>query len=280
MIDIVTVVFEQEIPVLRAQAQSIALNCQRIGIRNIYVVLNDSETIASQIDPAWWGPFANSVLVIPRTAFSTPFVENGWVSQQVLKLLAASISYNTYSMIMDAKSLLVKEIDPVEFISDTGQIHTGLLDIYPVFEPSRKITSELFNIDLKKQLGPGGVPFIMHNDTVRMMIAEITIRTKTSFPYWFQQQGMLTEFILYSGFVQFLYGELNVLYSYKIKLGTQVNLSHDEVDQWNQKFFQMTRLNTFSVSVHRTAWKNMSTQQRQEYRDLLLQRGIEAATDL
>jgi hypothetical protein len=60
MIDIVTVVFEQEIPVLRAQAQSIALNCQRIGIRNIYVVLNDSETIASQIDPAWWGPLANS----------------------------------------------------------------------------------------------------------------------------------------------------------------------------------------------------------------------------
>jgi hypothetical protein len=49
MIDIVTVVFEQEIPVLRAQAQSIALNCQRIGIRNIYVVLNDSETIAAKL---------------------------------------------------------------------------------------------------------------------------------------------------------------------------------------------------------------------------------------
>jgi hypothetical protein len=280
MIDIVTVVFEQEIPVLRAQAQSLALYGQKLGIRNIYVVLNDAETIASQINPAWWGPLANSVLVIPRTAFSTPFVENGWVSQQVLKLLAASMSYNTYSMIMDAKSLLVKEIDPAEFISDTGQIHTGLLDIYPVFEPSRKITSDLFDIDLKKQLGPGGVPFIMHNDTVRMMIAETTIRTKTSFPYWFQQQGMLTEFILYSGFVQFLCGDLTVLYSDKNKLGTQVNVSHDEVDQWNRKFFQMTRLNTFSVSVHRTAWKNMLTQQRNEYKEFLIQRGIEAAADL
>jgi hypothetical protein len=280
MIDIVTVVFEPEILILRAQAQSLALYGQKLGIRNIYVVLNDSETIASQIDPAWWGPLANTVLVIPRTAFSTPFVENGWVSQQVLKLLAASMSYNTYSMIMDAKSLLVKEIDPAEFISDTGQIHTGLLDIYPVFEPSRKITNELFDIDLKKQLGPGGVPFIMHNDTVRMMIAETTIRTKTSFPYWFQQQGMLTEFILYSGFVQFLCGDLTVLYSDKNKLGTQVNVSHDEVDQWNQKFFQMTRLNTFSVSVHRTAWKNMLLQQRNEYKEFLIQRGIEAAADL
>jgi hypothetical protein len=280
MIDIITVVFEPEIPVLRAQAQSIALYGQKLGIRNIYVVLNDSEIIANQIDPSWWGPLANSVLVIPRTAFSTSFVENGWVSQQVLKLLAASISYNTYSMIMDAKSLLVKEINPAEFISDTGQIHTGLLDIYPVFEPSRKITSELFDIDLKKQLGPGGVPFIMHNDTVRMMIAETTMRTKTSFPFWFQQQGMLTEFILYSGFVQFLCGELTVLYSNENKLGAQINVSHDEVDQWNKKFFYMSRPNTFAVSVHRTAWKNMLPEQQQQYRDLLLQRGIEAAAVL
>jgi hypothetical protein len=280
MIDIITVVFEPEIPALRAQAQSLALYGQKLGIRNIYVVLNDVETIASQIDPAWWGPMANSVLVIPRTAFSTPFVENGWVSQQVLKLLAASISYNTYSMIMDAKSILVKEIDPANFISESGQIQTGLLDVYPVFEPSRKITNELFGIDLKKQLGPGGVPFIMHNDTVRMMIAEVTMRTQTSFPIWFQTQGMLTEFILYSGFVQFLCGELTVLYSDQNKLGTQVNVSHDEVEQWVQKFSQMKQSKTFSVSVHRTAWKNMSPLQRQEYQDLLIQRGIEAAADL
>jgi hypothetical protein len=280
MIDIITVVFEQEIPVLRVQAQSLALYGQKLGIRNIYVVLNDVETIASQIDPVWWGPLANSVLVIPRTAFSTLFVENGWVSQQVLKLLAASMSYNTYSMIMDAKSLLVKEIDPAEFISDTGQIHTGLLDIYPVFEPSRQITNKLFDIDLKKQLGPGGVPFIMHNDTVRMLIAETTMRTQQSFPLWFQQQGMLTEFILYSGFVQFLCGELTVLYSDKNKLGAQINVSHDEVDQWDQKFSYMNKSNTFSVSVHRTAWKNMSAKQRQEYQEFLTQRGIEAAAYL
>lgn len=280
MIDIVTVVFEQEIPVLQAQAQSIALYGQKLGIRNIYVVLNDVETIASQIDPSWWGPLANSVLVIPRTAFSTPFVADGWVSQQVLKLLAASMSYNTYSMIMDAKSILVKEIDPAEFISDSGQIQTGLIDVYPVFEPSRKITNELFDIDLNQQIGPGGVPFIMHNDTVRMMIAETTIRTKQSFPTWFQLQGMLTEFILYSGFVKFLCGDLTMLYSDKNKLGTQVNVSHDEVDQWNQKFFQMNRPNTFSVSVHRTAWKNMLPLQRNEYKEFLMQRGIEAAADL
>lgn len=280
MIDIVTVVFEQEIPILRAQAQSIALNCQRIGIRNIYVVLNDVETIAAQIDPAWWGPLANSVLVIPRTAFSTPFVENGWVSQQVLKLLAASISYNTYSMILDAKTVFVRELDPTHIVDSAGRIQTGRCPIYSVFEPSRQIVNKLFDIDLQQQIGPGGVPFIVHNDTVRMMIAEVTMRTKTSFPIWFQQQGMVTEFILYSGFVQFLCGNLNVLYDTHNSLGGIVNVSHDETDAWPIKINQMRKGETLTVSVHRGAWTKLTADQQQQYRDLLTQRGIEAAAYL
>ena len=280
MIDIVTVVFEQEIPVLRAQAQSIALYAQNIGVRNIYVVLNDVETIATQIDPAWWGPLANSVLVIPRTAFSTPFVENGWVSQQVLKMLAASMSYNTYSMIMDAKSILIKELDPKTFIDESGRIHIGRCPIWPVFEPSRDIVNKLFDIDLQKQIGPGGVPFFMHNDTVRMMIAEVTMRTKQSFPTWFQQQGMLTEFILYSGFVKFLCGNISVLYDKNNSLGTTLNVNHDESDKWELKISQMHDSSNFTVSVHRNAWSKLTTQQQQQYREFLINRGIEAAQHL
>ena len=280
MIDIVTVVFEQEIPVLRAQAQSIALNCQRIGIRNIYVVLNDTETIASQIDPAWWGPLASNVLIIPRTAFSTPFVANGWVSQQVLKLLTASVSYNTYSMILDAKTLFVRELDPNTVIDATGRILTGRLPIYPVFEPSKKIVEQLFEIELTEQLGPGGVPFIVHNDTVRMMIAEVTLRTRTPFPTWFQQQGMVTEFILYSGFVKFLCGNLEVMYDRQSKLGGIINVSHDETVQWLTKINQMNKPQTLTVSVHRRAWSQLDSEQQQQFQYFLIEHGITQAWQL
>jgi hypothetical protein len=280
MIDIITVVFEAEIPVLRAQAQSIALNCQRIGIRNIYVVLNDSETIASQIDPAWWGPLANNVLVIPRTAFSTPFVENGWVSQQVLKLITAAMSYNTYSMILDAKTIFVRELDPNNIVDSAGRIQTGILPLYPVFAPAKKIVDELFEMDLQRQVGPGGVPCIVHNDTVRMMIAEVTLRTRTSFPIWFQSQGVLTEFVLYSAFVQHLCGDIGVLYDQHNHLGSIINVAHNETDSWLIKINQMNKGETLTVSVHRGAWEQLTAQQRQEYRDLLIQRGIEAARDL
>ena len=280
MIDIVTVVFEQEIPVLRAQAQSIALNCQRIGIRNIYVVLNDVETVAAQIDPSWWGPLANAVLVIPRTAFSTPFVENGWVSQQVLKMLTAAMSYNTYSMILDAKTIFVRELDPDTVVDEAGKIQTGILPLYPVFAPAKKIVDELFEMNLQHQVGPGGVPCIVHNDTVRMMIAEVTLRTKTSFPIWFQTQGVLTEFVLYSAFVQYLCGDIGVLYDDHNGLGHVINVSHDETDSWLIKISQMAHQNAITVSVHRGAWAKLTAHQRQEYRDLLIQRGILAAADL
>jgi len=280
MIDIITVVFEQEIPVLRAQAQSLALYGQKLGIRNIYVVLNDSETIAAQIDPAWWGPLANTVLVIPRTAFSTAFVDNGWVSQQVLKLLAASVSYNTYSMILDAKTIFVRELDPNTIVDSAGRIQTGILHLYPVFAPAKKIVDELFEMDLQRQVGPGGVPCIVHNDTVRMMIADVTLRTKTSFPIWFQSQGMLTEFVLYSAFVQHLCGDIGVLYDQHNHLGGIVNVAHNETELWSIKINQMRKGETLTVSVHRGAWEQLTPPQRQEYRDLLTQRGIEAAEDL
>jgi hypothetical protein len=113
-----------------------------------------------------------------------------------------------------------------------------------------------------------------------MMIAEVTLRTRTSFPIWFQQQGMVTEFILYAGFVKFLCGDLSVLYHEHNKLGGIVNVSHDETDAWLTKIHQMTEPQTLTVSVHRGAWAQLTAQQRQEYRDLLIQRGIEAAADL
>ena len=43
---------------------------------------------------------------------------------------------------------------------------------------------------------------------------------------------------------------------------------------------QMCKGETLTVSVHRRAWEQLTAQQRQEYRDLLMQRGIEAAQDL
>lgn len=276
MIDIVTIVFEQELSVLQAQASSVERYCQDIGIRNIYVVVNDHESVVNQIDAGWWGALADRVLVIPRSAFSTSYVDNGWLSQQALKLMTAAISYNRWSMILDAKTIFLKPLLLSNLLDAQERMQVGTLDIYPVFEPSQQIVNRLFNISVEKQLGPGGVPFFVHNQMVRAMISDIERLTCTDFPEWFQAQGMLTEFILYSGYIQHR-NCTQTLYSDKNELEV-CNVCHSEVKQFDEKFKQMN--NSLTASIHRNAWKELTPEQRQAYQYFLIDRGVLAAWKL
>lgn len=276
MIDICTVVFRDELSVLKLQAQSIARYCGGLGIRNIYVVVNDEETLVEEIDPAWWGQMAPWVLVVPRTAFSAAWSDNGWLSQQLWKLLVPTMSYNTWTMVLDAKTIFVQEQTIDKLIDARGRACTGYLDIYPVFEESKNIASKLYNIDLQQQLGPGGVPFLFHNNTARLMVAETTVLAKESFPVWFQSQGRLTEFILYSAYVQARYGSFGALYSDQSHI-QPVNVCHSEVARFDAKLEQMKLADT--VSVHRNAWSQLTKEQQQAYRTLLIDRDILSAWD-
>lgn len=273
MIDIVTVVFEPELAQLRLQARSIDLYCRGIGVRNIYVVINDVETLASRIDPTWWGVFAPQVLIVPRTVFSTEFSSNGWLSQQALKILTASISHNTWSMVLDAKTVLVQELVLAQLVDSQGRMQVGHLPVYPVFEPARQIVNEFYGIDLDHQLGPGGVPFFFHNDTVRLMIAEAAFRAQQSFPQWFQAQGQLTEFVLYSGFLKHRFGNFDAFYSPDNAV-FPCNVCHSEVERFDAKLAEMSRPLTSTVSIHRNAWSQLTSEQQQQYQDFLVSRGI------
>jgi hypothetical protein len=277
MIDIVTVVFQEEIPLLKVQAESVARYCQNIGIRNIYVVVNE-DTI-HKIDASWWGDMANHVLVIPRSAFSTQFIDNGWVSQQVLKLLAAAMSHNTWSMVLDAKTMFVRELKLTDLFDETGRARVGTLPVFPVFEPTRLMINELYNIDMKDQLGPGGVPFFFQNDAVRLMIAETTFLVKKSFPVWFQEKGRITEFMLYSGYLQYRFDGYDTFYSPESAFGA-VNISHGEVDQFNTKLKQMQDPRTLTVSIHRGAWSQLTDDQKQQYQFRLIDAGLIGAHGL
>lgn len=279
MIDIVTVVFQDEIPVLELQAQSIHQYCKNIGIRNIYVVLNQDGLSVNQINPAWWGDLSQHVIVLPRSVFSCEFVENGWVSQQVLKMLTAAISNNVWSMILDAKTVFVRDVQLNQLLDDQGRMQVGTLPVYPVFEPSRKIVNQLYAIDLDQQLGPGGVPFFVLNDLVRLMIAETAVLAQQQFARWFQAQGTLTEFLLYSGYLKYKFKNFDRFYSEKNHVQV-CNVSHLEVDQWDKKFEAMQHSNTLTVSVHRGAWPQLTAQQQQQYQCLLIDRNITGAWQL
>lgn len=267
MIDICTVVFEAEISTLKLQARSIELYCQNIGVDRIFVMVND----ASVIDPAWWGSLSDRVDIYHRSALGTNWHENGWVSQQVLKMLGAATSDNAWCMILDAKTLFVRKVD-LDEIMVHGRPATGQLDIYPVFAASKQITDQLFDIDLPAQIGPGGVPFLVEPQLVRDMMVNIYRRTGQTFADYFQSQGRLTEFILYSGYV-WSCDQTFERYHAQSKI-SPCNLCHSEVALFDQKLQQMRHPATLTVSVHRHAWSQLLPDQQQQYWNLLSQRGI------
>lgn len=266
MIDLITVVFEDELATLKTQAQSIAVYGRNID--TIFVVINDNSGMGSKIDRTWWGVWQERVQVMSRDAFSNTWADNGWLSQQVLKLMTATVSSNEWSMILDAKTFFVRPM--LEFDSCPA---VGQLDIYPVFEPSQQIVNRLFEITLTKQLGPGGVPFIINTQEVRRMVMWIKEHTKQDFVEWFQDQGMLTEFILYSGWIQYQYSDFDTVYNISKSDIHPCNLCHSEVASFDYKFTQMQTADT--VSIHRNAWTQLTPTQQIQYTKFLVSRGIE-----
>ena len=105
------------------------------------------------------------------------------------------------------------------------------------------------------------------------MIQEVQSRTGQDFAAWFQDQGMITEFILYSGYVLFSQGSFDKIYNVNSAVVVPCNLCHSEVAAFDRKFSQMSQATT--VSVHRMAWQQLSDQQRDQYTNFLSQRGIQ-----
>jgi hypothetical protein len=280
MLDIVTVVFREELPILKLQAQSIELYCQNIGTQGIYVIVNDNDSVADEIDPAWWGNLSSLVKIVPRSEFKCVWTDNGWVSQQALKMLGSSLSNNTWSMVVDAKTLFVSSCTLTELVDSQQRIKIGSLDIYDVFKRSKEITDRLFGIDLPRQLGPGGVPFFFHNKTIRELIEFVETKQRQPFAEWFQSQGMLTEFILYSGYVHYRDGSFNLLYSDFTKSGSIINICHSQVGLADVLLGQMSRSGTWTVSVHRNAWNKFTPDQKHLYKELLQHHKISLAQDL
>lgn len=268
MIDLCTVVYESELDLLRQQARSIDLYCHDLGIDHIWIMVNDD----AWVNRAWWGSMQDRVQIYHRSALGTDWHHNGWVSQQVLKMLGAGMSDNVWCMILDAKTLFVRPQTLDQLLID-GRAATGSLAIYPVFEASRLITNALFDIDLPQQLGPGGVPFLVEPQAVRDMMVWIYRATGQSFADYFQRQGRLTEFVLYSGYIWRVDGSFDRRYHSQCNL-YPVNLCHSEVDRFSQKFKEMQNAQTSTVSIHRHAWSQLSAHQQQQYLDLLAQRGI------
>lgn len=275
MLDIITVVFRDELGVLPVQAASMDRYLNHKDIGTVWVVVNDTPDLDSAIDPAWWGKLQDRVRI---HHVDTHGYNNGWVTQQLCKLLTAAEATQPWSMVVDAKTIFVRDWRFQDVMTESGMA-VGTLPIFPVFEQSQQLIQQLFDIEFDQQLGPGGVPFFFHTDTVQTMIEAVESRNNQRFGQWFLSQGRITEFMLYSGWVLKQFGSFAPLYHTERAFDVE-NVCHSEVTRFDQKLEHMQTHPVLTVSVHREAWRQLTDQQQQNYRDFLISRDLEKAQQL
>jgi hypothetical protein len=268
MIDLITVVFQPEIPYLEIQARSIENNFAQDQIRTIYIVVNDVDSVADSVDRAWYGKFADRVVVYPYSIFGYVNQVGGWDNQQLCKILAAARSQCEWSLVLDAKTYFVRPCKPDLLVDSSNRACTNLLQIQPVFESARQTVEQLYQIKLDNIIGPGGVPFLFHTETVQAMIADTEQLTGKSFIEFFQSNvcypNLITEFYLYSGYVKYKYGNFDSLYNQKQRW-TCINVADWQVEQFDLLLQDMQRFLTLTVSVAGKAWRLLNTEQQQAY---------------
>jgi hypothetical protein len=88
---------------------------------------------------------------------------------------------------------------------------------------------------------------------------------------------MLTEFILYTGYIKYKHTTLDAVYLNQPTTKLCNNVCHSEIEQFDKKLNWSKESNSLTISVHRNAWAKLTATQKQNYVEYLTSRGIDRA---
>ena len=271
-------VFQEELHFLKTQALSIQLYTRQQDISNIYVVVNDVDSVANLIDPAWYGTHHAKVKIILYSVWNYEMDRiNGWQSQQICKLLAAREALSTWSMCLDAKTWFIQPLDLSKLFDSQQRVTAGTWPVMPAFVSSQQFLEQHYSITMPETIGPGGVPFVFHSETVRELVNSFD-----NFVEFFKtnmiNSNAVTEFHLYSSFVLARDGTYERLYN-KTSYYTCHNIAEWEIDKFDCRHDMMVNNPlVLTASMHRKAYSLISAEQLEQWQQFLAQKGLNIAT--
>lgn len=288
--DLVTVVYSKELDYLEIQAKSIELYVPQEYINEIIVVINDS--VPCDIDPNWYGVNSNKLKIINYTdwGFKNHHLENsghlsaGWINQQLCKLLVCQDVASEWYFVLDAKTWFVNRIHYDKLFSSEGKSNNKSVDIHANFSKAIPSINQQYGLDIQRAIGPGGVPFCFHTNTVKEMIKQITTvsnPTETFVDFFLlrapvENTNPITEFLLYSGYVLKKYGSYKSLYvdRHDIFLYAPCNVSENDVSNFDQLLEDMKMTNCITASVHKRALAKLKLYQLKNWIDFLISKNL------
>lgn len=281
MIDLVTVVYRQELKLLEIQAKSIEQYFPENLLNRILVTVNDDIDVVSFIDANWWGKYKDRVQIFHKYNFSHSADQNiGWESQQLFKMLTSTTSSSQLTCVLDAKTWFVRDVLPQQIFND-NKINVALMPLFDGFKNSSDFLTKLFNLEYRHIIGPGGVPFYFHNETLRNMVNYINDNVEP-FDKFFcsnaKDPNNITEFTLYSAYV-LAHNKFNEIYSGKQTYNV-VNIAHFEIDLFDDIFKNMQNPLVLTVSIHLAVYKQINESQFLDWCNFLTTKKLFPATEI
>lgn len=277
VIDIVVVAYRNDIFLLEIQARSILLNLDSDRIANIYICVNDDDTYCSLIDLSWWQNLADKVTIIPRSQLGVDISLDGWHSQQLYKLLLANQAKSLWSLCLDTKTWFVKNLDWLLWFDDLGKVNLKSFPTIPVFTSAQTFLENYFQIKNDNVIGPGGVPFMFHTETVKKLC-----KTVPDFFNFFCTHSKsninLTEFMLYSVYVKKVYNSFSYLYSEKQHYKF-CNIADRQVKDFDHIWKSTEDSRLLTVSIQERAYPHLSDKQFSIWIEYLKSKKLLAADD-
>jgi hypothetical protein len=274
--DLATVVFEKELPLLQLQARSIDLYFEQDQIDIIRVSVNDEPSVMDKIDSSWWGKHSHKVQIGSPINVTQYRHLPGWYTQQLAKLMAVSISKNTWVCVLDAKTFWIQPFDETKFFKD-NKVRHGLSDVNQTWRIGAQLAKALFpQPEIPKMINPGGVPFFMAPDYIQWFVNWCDnehIDYRDFFMRYVQSPVYLTEFLLYSALIQYT-GEFNEYYTGETATRT-MNLADWQLPEFDKWYEELTTDPTvFTASIKQLAYEQLTEEQRNKWNSFLRSRGI------
>jgi hypothetical protein len=267
----VTVVFEDDYPLLSLQARSMGRYCPSCLIDSIIIIDNSNRALSLRWKSRLligYGRLANFVKFVNACEIARipPSSSGliGWWSQQVLKLMVSRIIDSSRYIVLDAKSHLVYTLQRDFLESSDGRACIPLY-AYDRDHPLRPDLERVFaylGLDLESHVHnftPCTPPFIMYTNIVQALIDHFTTQEGKPFEH-ILIQNELPEFFLYTGYIIQSGIKLNDLYFFH-KVESPIIWMPD-VNGCTQAVLTATTQQSPFFGIHRHAILKMSANSR------------------
>jgi len=276
MINTVTVVYNPELELLKTQAQSFDLYLKDVD--NIFVIINDDNQLR-KFDTRWWGIHHKRVTLLSREdiGYKRNVTINGRESQQLCKLLAPLQAQSDWTLWFDAKTFLVRTLDPATMF-DNGKFITNQMPVFDEFSEGFTVCKDLLGFDQRDEMwiAPGGMPYPVNSKVLQTMISYVKLTTGMSFVDWFEKYSQyphfVTEMILYSQFTRPVFDQYytNTAPTYKC-----ANLADWQIPDIDDFWKLLEDPEVLTASIKADAYKLLDFEQRQQWHTYLESKGLQ-----